>query len=183
MKTGDVISFSGKSRVSNFIKGFTSSDISHVGMILETDFINERRVFLIESTSLLTLPDEKTAELLKGVQIHLLSNRLKFYNGQVYWHSLKKSAPKEKEMVAWLNDRHGKRVPYDTIQAIGAGVDALDLIALNNEPDFSALFCSELVSKALQIGGVIPDSINPSEQTPKDVCSYNCLAPRVQLHI
>jgi hypothetical protein len=89
MKFGDVISFSGKGDISNVIKWHTGSDISHVGMVLDTEIVRgEKRVVLIESTSLVNLADLRTKELRKGVQIHHLSQRLCNYDGQAYYHKL-----------------------------------------------------------------------------------------------
>jgi len=50
-----------------------------------------------------------------------------------------------------------------------------------NKPDFSSLFCSEMVTKVLQLGDFLPSAINPSEQTPADVIAYDCFKERVQI--
>ena len=180
MKTGDLISFSGKGRVSNIIKGYTNSDISHVGIV----YANEGRVKIMESTSLNDIADIDTGEFVKGVQKQYLSERLKGYDGQCYWQPLNvKIKDKYKDaMINWLSDAHGKRTPYDTIQAIGAGADIFDKIpGFENEEDFSSLFCSELVCKALQVADVVTSVINPSEQTPADVIGYRCFDKRIEI--
>lgn len=185
MKTGDVISFSGKGRTSNIIKWFTRSDISHVGIVMETEFNNAfgQRVLILESTSLNNIPDIKTGEFIKGVQMQQLSKRIEAYDGQAYWHKLAKplSLSGERKMLQWLSMQHNKRVPYDSFQAMGAGIDLFDSFGLANEPDFSSLFCSELVCKGLQLAEVVSDLINPSEQTPADVIKYECLERRIQI--
>lgn len=185
MKTGDVISFSGKGRTSNLIKWRTGSDISHVGMVMETEFNNAfgQRVLIIESTSLNNIPDIKTGEFIKGVQMQQLSKRLDSYDGQAYWHKLNTplSCSGERKMLQWLSTQHNKKVPYDTFQAIGAGADFFDKFGIVNAPDFSSLFCSELVCKALQLAGIVSDMVNPSEETPADVVRYECLDRRVQI--
>lgn len=177
LKTGDVIAFSGKGRVSEIIKWRTNSEYSHVGVVLDTT-VNElgKTIFLVESTSLINIPDEITKELWKGVQIHILSNRLKSYDGKAWVLPLKYPLKEQKkiEMQRWLRSIHEEKIPYDTIQAIGAGADLLDRLGLVNQPDFSSLFCSELVTKALQIADVVPPCINPSEATPADVAKFSC---------
>lgn len=185
MKTGDIISFSGKGRTSNIIKWFTRSDISHVGIVMETEFGNAfgQRVLILESTSLNNIPDIKTGEFIKGVQMQQLSKRVDSYDGQAYWHKLKAplSTSGEEKMLQWLSVQHNKRVPYDSLQALGAGIDLFDSFGLANEPDFSSLFCSELVCKALQLASVVSDCLNPSEQTPADVIKYDCLERRIEI--
>jgi hypothetical protein len=42
--------------------------------------------------------------------------------------------------------------------------------------DLSALFCSELVTAALQIADVVDPYINPSKQTPADVVNFPCFS-------
>lgn len=180
MKTGDVIAFSGKGGFSDVIKWATRSIYSHVGIIMEIDMRGgfDQSILLIESTTLTTIPEAKsTGEVIKGVQIHWLSKRVETYNGSVWWVPLKDPLPQDKmmQMQSWLRDTRNKRTPYDTVQALGAGLDLFDKLGLANHPDFSHLFCSELVSKALQIAGVVDTKINPSEITPADVVNFNCL--------
>ncbi len=182
MKFGDVISFSGKGDVSNIIKWKTNSDISHVGMVFESEFVaGEKRIVLIESTSLVNLPDIRTKELIKGVQQQHLSQRLSSYEGQAYYHELKAELTdcEKAAMYRWLFNKHASKTPYDTVQALGSAIDLLDSMGLENKPDFSSLFCSEMVAKVFKIAGLV--DCNPSEQTPADVVSYKFLADRVQI--
>ena len=74
MKTGDVIAFSGKGRVSQIIKWKTGSQFSHVGIVLDSNMQGGvgHAVMLIESTSLRNIPDAVHNEVIKGVQIHFL---------------------------------------------------------------------------------------------------------------
>ena len=175
LRTGDVIGFSGKGRASNIIKAGTFCDISHVGMVYKT--LGDR-VVIMESTSLNDIADCETGEFIKGVQKQYLSDRLDTYDGQVYWYPLNKPIENDIAMIGWLADVHGKKVPYDTVQAI---CSALDILVPDNKEDFTRLFCSEMVCRALQLGGVVSDELNASEQTPADVIKYDCLDERVQI--
>ena len=182
MKFGDVISFSGKGDISNLIKWETNSDISHVGIVLDTELIQgKKRIVLVESTSLVNLPDLRTKEIWKGVQIHHLSQRLDNYNGQAYYHELQADLSEDciNNMKDWLFDVHGSKTPYDSAQALGSAIDIFDNLGLANKPDFSSLFCSEMVAKVFNIAGLT--KVNPSEQTPADVVKYNFLSERIQI--
>jgi hypothetical protein len=80
------------------------------------------------------------------------------------------------KLQTWLWEIEQNKTGYDFIQAIGAGIGGIC-----NATDFSALFCSELVTSALQrVGRVVPD-INPSKTTPVEVMAFPCLAPVVEI--
>ncbi len=182
MKTGDVIAFSGKGRLSNLIKRKTDSPYSHVALVVATDLKGfGNSVLITESTTLTTLPDAKTGEVIKGVQMQWLSQRLDAYDGQAWWGQV--TTPlnwdRKEDMTRWIRRKHTERTPYDAIQAIGAGVDWFDWIPfMENEPDFSSLFCSEYVMRAWQIAGLVDGTVNPSEMTPADVMAL----PFVEAH-
>jgi hypothetical protein len=175
----DLISFSGKGTVSNIIKAGTNSDISHVAMVYRI-FDETDRVLIIESTSLVEIEDAVHGELIKGVQIQYLSNRVDSYEGQIYWHKLRTSISEARQaaMYAWLTTQHLKRIKYDPVGAVRSGIDIFDYI-LESKPDYEKLFCSEMVAKAYEIAGLYIG--NPSEQTPDDVISYPFLKQRVQI--
>ena len=180
MKTGDLIAFSGKSRISNLIKGVTDSDISHVGMVFETDIMGDGRVEIIESTSLVDLPDAHTGEVIKGVQRQMLSQRMDMYKGQVYWQPLnvKLGIAEQARMFSWLYCKWASKTKYDGVGAVIAGVD---IIGLELEPDFSTLFCSEMVAEGYRLAGLLPKDYNASEATPDDVIKYPFLGDRMQI--
>ncbi len=176
IKAGDVIAFSGRGVISSVIKYVTRSPYSHVAIIID---VQNKQPLLMESTTLSTSPDLVSGVIEKGVQLHRLTERMAQSDAQAWWLPLVRSIPDKplKIMQNWLYDMHKRRVPYDNKQAIASGVDFLDGLHLfAAEPDFSSLFCSELVGKALQLAGVIPGFINPSEQTPADIVRLPCFA-------
>jgi hypothetical protein len=186
MKTGDVIAFSGRGRISKIIKWKTKSPYSHVGVVMDTQIQGGigKAVLMMESTALCPHADDLSGEFVNGVQLHFLSKRLEHYDGQAWWLPLRELLPHYAafNMQMWLREERVKRVPYDAIGAIGAGADLLDWIpGVQNDPDFSSLFCSELVTKALQIAGVVNDNINPSEQTPADVSLFPCFGNVIKI--
>lgn len=183
MKVGDLIAFSGKSNVSNIIKWKTKTDISHVGMVYDTDITGEKRVELIESTSISALKDPYKKKFVKGVQRNYLSDVIDSYDGQVYWLPLKRKISKGKEaaMLSWLFTTWQEEVDYDAKGAIKAGLKIIELLGIERQPDFSTLFCSEMVARAYQIAGLLDENINASRQTPADTENYVFLNPRVQI--
>lgn len=174
IKTGDLIAFNGKGIISELIKKKTKSDISHVAIVLDINQSDSRRVQIIESTSLAILPDEGTGELIKGVQRHYLSDVLNAMEGKAYWFALQNplSEGRKARMLSWLYLMWQKRIPYDFKQAIGSAIDFKYIKGLENEPDFSQLFCSEMVAEAYKLAGFLPESYNSSEATPIDTTRY-----------
>jgi hypothetical protein len=186
IKTGDVIGFSGTIGLSPVIKWVTGSVYSHVGIVLNAEMSGGlgNSVLLVESTVETRIRDAMNSEVIKGVQLHWLSKRIQMYQGGVWWASLKKPLAKnaQERMQGWLRQTHNQCVPYDAVQIMGAGLDIFDRMGvLKNKESFSTLFCSELVTKALQIGGAIDPKLNASEQTPGDVMAFPCLEQALPL--
>ena len=170
MRTGGLLAFGGTEFTSEVIKEVTDSPVSHVGMVFSTyasGFKGGRVVQVIESTSL--------GDGFAGVQINRLSVHIKQYDGDIWWLPLNEKNQKRVEFykqkfVRFLIDQVGK--PYDAPQAIASAIDPL----WEAEEDLTKLFCSELVSAAYKHIGIIPPSLNPSEQTPADVVRFNIYA-------
>lgn len=168
MQPGDVLAFGGKGHFSEIIKMATLSPVSHVGVVLKTQIMsdNSGRVFnqIIESTSLGDF---------NGVQISRLSDRLTTYDGEVWWLPLKEEFRNtglfQEDLFYDFMFRQDHK-PYDTSQALGSALDLLDGMGFENKRDFEKFFCSELVAAGLQKTKVLPQSLNPSEVTPIDLC-------------
>jgi hypothetical protein len=185
MQTGDVIAFSGNVGFSNVIKWATKSQYSHVGIVVKAALGSGfgDSILIIESTLETNVLDAQKKQAIKGIQMHWLSKRIELYNGSVYWLGLINPLHPEKQakMEAWLRQTNNKKVPYDYLQIYNAAIDWFDELGLSNQPEFSTLFCSELVAKALQIGGAIDPSLNASEKTPGDVVNFPCFKDPVVL--
>lgn len=180
IRTGDVFAFSGKGRVSEVIKWRTGSPYSHVGVALRIPEYDA--VMLCESTTLSDLPNVLTGNRVRGAGLYFLRQRLRSYDGEVWW---------VRQKAVTLGDLHNRarqkalewcreETPYDSVQACGAGVDWWDGL-FGNEPDFSALFCSELVARFHQIAGNLDQGFNPSEATPGDVVAFDFLEAPVKV--
>lgn len=181
MQPGDVIAFGGKGEFSEIIKRITFSKVSHVAVILQTQATYEagpeERFFnlIIESTKW---------DGFMGVDTIRLSDRLKSYEGQVWWLPLNRQLKQtrqfdQKKFFDFLFAQKGK--PYDLKQAVNSALDDLDgllgqLSPFLNCEDFSRFFCSELVAAGLEESGLL-GSLNTSEVTPADLCQWNIYEP------
>ena len=155
MQPGDLIAFGGTGWFSRIIKFFTMSPVSHVGVVLEWDTFG--RVMIMEATSL---------DGFKGVQVNRLSSRVAQYDGHVWWMPLSDQVRAKLNvhaMVKYMWAQDGKK--YDTKQAIKS---AIPFWTREND---KRMFCSELVSRGYEQGGIIKD-VNSSEMTPDDVCHF-----------
>lgn len=171
MQPGDVIAFSGTGKVSEIIKFWTRSKVSHTAVLLQTKILVEKQY----QNGFLNQIIESSAN---GVIISPLSHRIEYSDGEIWWLPLRRSIRKKmnfKKFYDFLLAQQGKA--FDTHQAIKAGIDFLDRIPLFksltlNQEDFTKFFCSELVAAALEAGGAI-SHLNASEVTPIDLCMFN----------
>ncbi|MDH5561015.1 MAG: YiiX/YebB-like N1pC/P60 family cysteine hydrolase [Deltaproteobacteria bacterium] len=175
IKTGDVILFSGKGTISNGIKLFTSSKWSHVGMVLKLP--DSKANFLWESTTLSNLKDAISGTVKNGVQLVLLRDRLRTYDGEKSIRHLSYSITADEyyRLMGFREKMRGR--PYET-NRLELIKSAYDGPFGHNEEDLSSLFCSELVAEAYQEIGLLDNNKPSNEYTPKDfsdVCKLNLL--------
>ena len=165
-KTGDVMLFSGKGAISHGIKLLTCSNWSHVGMVLklpETD-----TVFLWESTTLSNLADAIDGKKKKGVQLVLLSDRLRTYGGDASVRHLKDftvDGDKYINLMKFRTEIRNKPYEKSEMELMRAAYDGP---WGHNEEDLSSLFCSEMVAEAYQRLGLLPVKKPSNEYTPRD---------------
>lgn len=185
MKTGDVIAFDGNSGFSKFIKLFTHSPYSHTAMILKDDSsLFGETLLLIESTTQIKMSDVTGNEAIKGVQMHFLGQRLSTYEGSAFWIPLKNPIPKQQqqEMLAWLRNIYAEKVSYTYIRVWGIPLAKIEnACGIKLKLDYSKLFCSELVTRALQVGSVIDNHIDPASQTPANVVNFKCFEKPIKI--
>ena len=175
LKTGDVLLFSGKGRISEGIKFFTLSKWSHVGMVYRLDDPLDPKgsVFCWESTTLSNVVDADTGKLTKGVQRVELSERLERCFATGYEISVRPlSQSLTDDMIKALNlFRHevsGRPYEKDKMELIKSAYDGW---LGENKEDLSSLFCSELVAEAYQRMGLLTEKLPSNEYTPKDFSS------------
>ena len=170
MQPGDVIAFSGKKILSGAIKEITNSNVSHVGVVFQSQIIANGT----PQPGILNQVAEATAS---GVRFTRLSGMLRNYEGQIWWLPLSDTARDNLDLETFHNFLlHYEGYPYDVQQAGILGLDKLDPFEIiRNQEDFERLFCSELVAGALEAGGVIK-TINASRVAPIDLCRFNIYA-------
>lgn len=176
VKPGDIVAFRGRSPLSRLIELY--SYYSHVGVVLSANPPQ-----LIESTTDISLPDDRRKELIKGVQIHDLATRVTNYDGGAWLCALKTPLADEaiQAMRTFLENQYAGRVGYDYLDVMGLGVELVTKFNLHNQPDFSKVFCSELATMALQHAGLINQEFEPLKQTPEMVTRFDCLEAPVCL--
>jgi hypothetical protein len=176
---GDVIVFSGKDIPSHVVKIATQSDYVHVAIVLsvEDDRDDGNCILLAESHIDTSLPSIGTGECRQGAQVQWLESRLQNCQDPVRWAKLNPELnPAETvKLQSWLWEIEQQKVSYDYLQAISAGM------GICKTTDFSALFCSELVTRALQLVGRVFPHINPSATTPAQVMAFPCLMSPIEI--
>jgi hypothetical protein len=177
IKPGDVIAFSGNDLPSQVVKVATNSQFVHVAIVIWVDqrVDHNNAILIAESHVDTSLPSVGTGERRLGVQFQWLSDRIKTQPPPIWWVPLQEPLAEVAliDMLQWLEMAEDQKTPYDFMQAIGAGLISMKF-GMRNHDDESALFCSELVTKALQVAGVLDPKLNASEQLPVDVVKFPC---------
>lgn len=182
IKVGDLIVYSGKTIMDKVVQWDTNSHYSHVSIVCDVDHSprSTPRVLIIEISMSTKLNNVHGKKAIRGVQLHSLSEWIDAYKdqGEIWWLPLstKLSAEGQARMQAWLKDVFKRQVPYSVSKTILAGLN--QKLGLKFQPAINlfGLFCSELVTKALQLAGAVDPFIHPSQQSPKDVVNFPCFA-------
>ncbi len=183
IKPGDVLAFSGTDLPSNVVKLATRSPYVHVAIVFAVlpSPDPDLTVLIAESHIDTSLPSLGTGKPTLGVQFHWLSQRQRL-PGPVWWAALQQplSVDDRVNMQTWLSSQEQQGVAYDFIQAIQVGLESLipgELglpVKLEGLQDDHAFFCSELVTRALQVAGAIAPTLNAADQTPAAVMAFPC---------
>lgn len=168
IQTGDLIAFGGKGFLSDGIKGFIQSSVSHVGVALRTAII---AVDGMPVGSLIICVESTSLDGFKGVIGNQLSLRIKQYDGDIWLlplstisrHNLNKRIGSFVDFL--LRQDH---IPYDYLQAIRSPFG-------KQSEDWSRWFCSELVAAGYEHAGLL-STINCSIVTPKQLCQVSLFA-------
>lgn len=180
IETGDLIAFSGKGGISGGIKLLTRSPVSHVGVAIRRAPVvasPEAAAFDVDFVDVLEATSLGGAV---GVQVNRLSDHVARYAGALWWLPLR-ARPTGAGVGAaleWAFRELGRG--YDLRGALAAGAD-VGLFDLVVGEDPGRWFCSELAAEFYRRACVLPDSIEPSEWVPIDLCRADVFSRAVQL--
>jgi hypothetical protein len=170
-ETGDIILCSGDGPVSNVIKfgdrvkGEKIWKWSHVGMVVKSHDLNV--VLMYQSTTLSKVKDYIDHKPKNGVQVNQLSDVIASYKGDIAIRRWQDWARTKDDLIGLNSVRNEYRNrPYEKskLELLRALYDGP---CGENMPDASSLFCSELVSYALEGMGMELEQ-SPNEYTPND---------------
>ncbi len=173
LETGDIVLFSGEGIVSNFIKVFTASPYSHVGMVVKIPEWD--MVLLWESTTLSKIKDVRSGTVKQGVQLVPLSERVKAYKGTigVRFLSVERTYEMRKALAKLRKEVAGRPYEEDKLELFKS---AYDFFGGKNEEELSSLFCSEMVAEGYQRMGFLeepPKGLPSNEYTPANLAAYS----------
>jgi hypothetical protein len=184
VKSGDVFAFSGSSLPSQVVKLATQSEYVHVAIVVWVDRRVEQNnaILIAESHVNVRLPSVGSGKRRLGVQFQWLDDRIATQTGPIWWIPLAQALdePAIEALRDWLQLTEEAETPYDFKQAIGIGLSALGWSGLSQSDD-QAFFCSELVTRSLQVAGVIGGDVNAAACSPDNVIHLPCFAPPVLL--
>ncbi len=165
LRTGDSVSFSGKSIESLIIKGITLSKWTHDGIIVVAHDID--KVLCWESTTLASVPDFESGTIKSGVMLVDFSKRIATYKGEIGIRRLRNPLTPHEIQILLDMQREVKDTPYekDMIELFKAAYDGP--FGLNVE-DLNTIFCTELKAEFYKRIYRLPATVPANEYTPKD---------------
>lgn len=167
VRTGDAVFFEGAGLLSRLIC-LIAGGPSHVALIERTD----GRVTLIESTS-----QKVGKRWIIGVQRTYLSERLRNYRGYAWWVPLherysRKILESKEDFYRLAESLQGTR--YDFWQVARKGWELLRLPRVFPlRESVKRLFCSELAAFVYKCFLILPQRVNVSKVTPRQLASFD----------
>lgn len=175
MQAGDIIAFSSNAGFSPLIKMATRSSVTHVGIVFQTKLLIDGEVQPGFFNQVMEATVVSSGQA--GVVANRLSDRLKYYPGELWWLPIRANVRRTMNLKNFYNFLlHSEHKTYDLVQAIKSAFDIPKTTALpgklaENAEDYAKIFCSELAAGALEVSGAIAN-VNASEVTPIDLCRF-----------
>jgi hypothetical protein len=176
MKPGDVIALGGKGYFSELTKFITSSNISHVGVILQTTMLND-----VSGRFFNQIVQTNMTFNYAGISTERLSDLLDNYDGDLWWlpldDKLRENKFDQSQFFDFIFNQARQNMRYDIPQALKSSVDALDELdigiygARHTSDEFSKFLSSQLIAAAFEKSGII-GSVNASAVAPIDLCRW-----------
>lgn len=162
LDTMDILLFTAKGPISNFVKLVTWSKWSHVGSVLKI----RGSLYCWESTTLNM--SKSISGTKKGVQLTPLRKRIMEYDGDVAFRRL--DIKRDIYFLKKISDFKKKMddVEYEeNYWELFKSTFDIGKFSKNRE-NLNRVFCSELTAEALQRGGIIGSNKPSNEYTPAD---------------
>ncbi|MCB1885938.1 MAG: hypothetical protein KDG89_18480 [Geminicoccaceae bacterium] len=165
LKTGDLVLFAGRGGVSAWIRWFTRSPWTHIGMVVRQEPMDS--LFVWESTTLSTAKDVSSGALRRGVQLAGLRERILAYDGEIAVRRLSRGLGRRRlaRLGVLRNQFAGRPYEESKLELLKA---AADILLPENREDLTSLFCSELVAEAYQTMGLLDERKPSNEYVPGD---------------
>jgi len=136
MESGDMVEFASPSMIGRLIRIFTKKKVNHTALVLNLEKyegLKDRR-FLLEA-------------LEHGIQLSLLSKRLKEFKGRAYWSKLRDEFEYDRQgIAAWAIQQVGTKYDYRSLFK--------NMFGKVNQ-DARAYFCSEFYHMSLAHVGIL----------------------------
>ena len=146
MKTGDLLFFSGLSTIDDVIKRYTSSYISHVGMII------------LENNVLYLFEADNGQGYKRGVRVIPLKEKLERYKGEKFYILRKIDVEISKDEI--LNEI--KRY-------IDMDLNVDNFLTKSNTEGGKTTYCSQLIIDVLRDMKIYKNDVKNTSVTPKDL--------------
>ncbi len=146
MQTGDLVEWASPTAIGGLIRLFTKKKVNHSSLLLNLDRFAglQNRRFILEALG-------------DGIDLNLMSKRLKEFNGKVYWSALKsKYNYRRDDIASWALDKVGTDYDYRSLFA--------NMWGMVNQ-DAKKFFCSEFYHMALFAADILPggEAARPGE--------------------
>ena len=158
MGTGDVLEFCSHSMLGRLIRWKTGKDVNHTALIIEADFLGDKRLMLLEALG-------------AGIAPNFLSNRITDFDGEIYWLKLQKEWGSRKIDIM-----------REALKYVGTPYDYGSIfkqLFRRVSVDFNKLFCSEFGYNVLQKVGIAP--LLPTAPYPGEMCDLGCFENRIRI--
>jgi hypothetical protein len=184
MKTGDLLAFGGCGLVSELLRLATRSEVSHVGVAIRSQVLEEDRRVAFDLVVEAALVDGA-----HHVAVSRMAERLEG-DEQVWWLPLRRDIRElrfdSSAFCEFLLSQARERSSSAVSPALRRALEELDRPAGGGERegprlrggggDLSRSFCSELVAAALEVAGAV-GPVDASQVTPIDLCRWSIYEP------
>ena len=166
MNNGDLLEFATKSCIGSAIRWVTKKDVNHTALLWCVDeFKNIKdRKFIMEALN-------------EGIELNLLSLRLKEYKGDVYWYPLKPKFHAYRDTVAsvcLLAEGRTDELRYDYVSLVRQLFGKVSVDVSKNS------FCSEFAQWVLQKSGILMKQAQALR--PGEFSDLGIYEPRIKIY-